>query len=64
MIELGTANGLHVQVWPGFGGFGMRRVRRYPMSGETFLYVEPGRHPTWQLAANERSTCSEQESVC
>ena len=42
MIELSTANGLHVQVWPGFRGLGTRRVRRYPMSGETFLYVEPG----------------------
>ena len=51
VIELCTANGLHVQVWPGFRGLGTRRVRRYPMSGETFLYVEPGRHPTWQFAA-------------
>ena len=51
VIELGTANGLHVQVWPGFRGLRTRRVAWYPMSGETFLYVEPGRHPTWQLAA-------------
>jgi exopolysaccharide biosynthesis polyprenyl glycosylphosphotransferase len=51
VIELSTANDLHVQVWPGFGGLGTRRVRRFPMSGETFLYVEPGRRPTWQFAA-------------
>jgi exopolysaccharide biosynthesis polyprenyl glycosylphosphotransferase len=51
VIELCTANDLHVQVWPGFRGLGTRRVRRYPMSGETFLYVEPGRPPTWQFAA-------------
>jgi exopolysaccharide biosynthesis polyprenyl glycosylphosphotransferase len=49
-IELATANGLHIQVWPGFRGLGTRRVRRHPMSGETFLYVEPGRRPTWQFA--------------
>ena len=51
VIELSAANGLHVQVWPGFQGLGARRVRRFPMSGETFLYVEPGRRPTWQFAA-------------
>ena len=51
VIELSTANGLHVQVWPGFGGLGTRRVRRFPMSGETFLYVEPGQRPMWQVAA-------------
>ena len=50
-IELGTAEGLHVQVWPGFQGLRARRVRWSPMSGETFLYVEPERHPRWQLAA-------------
>jgi exopolysaccharide biosynthesis polyprenyl glycosylphosphotransferase len=50
VIEIGSANGLHVQVWPGFGGLGTRRVRRFPMSGETFLYVEPGQRPAWQLA--------------
>ncbi len=50
VIDLCTAHGLHVQIWPGFGGLGTRRVRRYPMSGETFLYVEPGRRPTWQFA--------------
>jgi len=51
VIELSTANGLHVQVWPGFGGLGTRRVHRFPMSGETFLYVEPGQRPMWQVAA-------------
>jgi exopolysaccharide biosynthesis polyprenyl glycosylphosphotransferase len=51
VIEFCTAQGLHVHIWPGFGGLGTRRLRRYPMSGETFLYVEPGRHPTWQYAA-------------
>ena len=50
-IELGTAEGLHVQVWPGFYGLRARRVRWSPMSGETFLYVEPERHPRWQIAA-------------
>ncbi len=51
VIDLCTANGLHVQIWPGFGGVGTRRIRRYPMSGETFLYVEPARNRTWQLGA-------------
>jgi exopolysaccharide biosynthesis polyprenyl glycosylphosphotransferase len=51
VIKIGTANELHVQVWPGFGGLGTRRIRRFPMSGETFLYVEPGKRPAWQLAA-------------
>jgi exopolysaccharide biosynthesis polyprenyl glycosylphosphotransferase len=50
-IEVGTAEGLHVQVWPGFRGLRARRVRWSPMSGETFLYVEPERHPKWQLGA-------------
>ncbi|MFZ0249228.1 MAG: sugar transferase [Acidimicrobiales bacterium] len=50
-IELGTAEGLHIQVWPGFYGLRARRVRWSPMSGETFIYVEPQRHPRWQLAA-------------
>ena len=50
-IEVATANGLHVQVWPGFRGLGTRRVRRFPMSGETFFYVEPERRSTWQFAA-------------
>ena len=51
VIELCTVHGLHVQVWPGFRGLGTRRVRRFPMSGETFLYVEPGGRPTWQSTA-------------
>ncbi len=50
-IEMGTAENLHVQVWPGFRGLGMRRIRWLPMSGETFLYVESARHPRWQLVA-------------
>jgi exopolysaccharide biosynthesis polyprenyl glycosylphosphotransferase len=50
-IELGAAEGLHVQLWPGFRGVRSRRVRWSPMSGETFLYVEPDRHPRWQVAA-------------
>ena len=50
-IEVGTAQGLHVQVWPGFRGLRARRVQWSPMSGEPFLYVEPERHPRWQLAA-------------
>ena len=50
VIELATASGLHVQVWPGFSGLGTRRVRRLPMSGETFFYVEPERHSAWQSA--------------
>ena len=50
-IELATVQHLHVQIWPGFRGLGMQRIRRLPMSGEAFLYVEPSRHPTWQKAA-------------
>jgi exopolysaccharide biosynthesis polyprenyl glycosylphosphotransferase len=50
-IEIGAAHKLHVQVWPGFQGLRARRVRWSPMSGETFLYVEPDRHPRWQLVA-------------
>ena len=51
VIDVAAANGLHVQVWPGFRGLGARRVRRLPMSGETFFYVEPERRATWQFAA-------------
>jgi exopolysaccharide biosynthesis polyprenyl glycosylphosphotransferase len=51
VIELSANNGLHVQIWPGLQGLGRRRVRRFQMSGETFLYVEPGQRPTWQFAA-------------
>jgi exopolysaccharide biosynthesis polyprenyl glycosylphosphotransferase len=50
-IELSTAHGLHVQVWPGFRGLGSRRVRRFPMSGETFLYVESGQGTIWRSGA-------------
>jgi exopolysaccharide biosynthesis polyprenyl glycosylphosphotransferase len=51
VIELSQARGLHVQICPGFRGLGTRRVLRLPVSGETFLYVEPGRRPHWQLSA-------------
>jgi len=51
VIELSAAHGLHVQVCPGFRGLATRRVRRLPMSGEAFLYVEPGRRRTWQVVA-------------
>ena len=51
VIELSTAHGLHVQICPGFRGLATRRVRHVPVSGEAFLYVEPGRRRTWQLAA-------------
>ncbi len=49
-IGLASSNGLHVQICPGFRGLGTRRVRHVPLSGETFLYVEPGRRSLWQLA--------------
>jgi exopolysaccharide biosynthesis polyprenyl glycosylphosphotransferase len=51
VIETSTAHGLHVQVCPGFRGLATRRVRYVPVSGEAFLYVEPGRRANWQLAA-------------
>jgi exopolysaccharide biosynthesis polyprenyl glycosylphosphotransferase len=51
VIELSTVHGLHVQVCPGFRGLATRRVRHVPVSGEAFLYVEPGGRATWQLAA-------------
>jgi exopolysaccharide biosynthesis polyprenyl glycosylphosphotransferase len=51
VIDLAAANDLHVQVWPGFRGLGSRRIRRLPMSGETFFYVEPDRRSEWQMAA-------------
>ncbi len=50
-IKLASANGLHVHVCPGFRGLATRRVRQVPISGEAFLYVEPGRRPRWQFAA-------------
>jgi exopolysaccharide biosynthesis polyprenyl glycosylphosphotransferase len=50
-IKLASANGLHVHVCPGFRGLGTRRVRQVPISGETFLYVEPGQRPMWHFAA-------------
>jgi len=51
VIELSTTHGLHVQICPGFRGLAARRVRHVPVSGEAFLYVEPGRRGAWQLAA-------------
>jgi exopolysaccharide biosynthesis polyprenyl glycosylphosphotransferase len=51
VIELCAANGLHVQVCPGFRGLVTHRIRHLPMSGEAFLYVEPGRGLAWQFAA-------------
>ena len=50
-IKVASANGLHVHVCPGLRGLGARRVRQVPISGETFLYVEPGQRPLWQFAA-------------
>jgi len=54
-IKLASANGLHVHVCPGFRGLGARRVRQVPISGEAFLYVEPGQRPGWRLAAKRVS---------
>jgi exopolysaccharide biosynthesis polyprenyl glycosylphosphotransferase len=51
VIKLSAAHKLHVQVCPGFRGVATRRVRSLPMNRELFLYVEPGRRPTWQLVA-------------
>jgi lipopolysaccharide/colanic/teichoic acid biosynthesis glycosyltransferase len=51
VIELCAANRLHVQVCPGFRGLVTHRIRHLPMSGEAFLYVEPGRGLAWQFAA-------------
>ena len=51
VIELCAANRLHVQVCPGFRGLVTHRIRRLQMSGEAFLYVEPGRGLSWQVAA-------------
>jgi exopolysaccharide biosynthesis polyprenyl glycosylphosphotransferase len=51
VIELSAANGLQVQICPGLRGLVTHRIRRLPMSGEAFLYVEPGRGPAWQSAA-------------
>ncbi len=51
VIDLSTANGLHVQICPGYRGLATSRVRHLPVSGEAFLYVEPGRRANWQLAA-------------
>ena len=51
VIELCAANRLHVQVCPGFRGLVTHRIRRLQMSGEAFLYVEPGRGVAWQVAA-------------
>ncbi len=50
-IKLASAHGLHVHVCPGFRGLGTRRVRQVPISGEAFLYVEPGQRSMWQFAA-------------
>jgi exopolysaccharide biosynthesis polyprenyl glycosylphosphotransferase len=50
VISLGALSGLHVQVWPGLRGLGTRRIRRFPMGGETFLYVESAQRPRWQFA--------------
>jgi exopolysaccharide biosynthesis polyprenyl glycosylphosphotransferase len=50
-IALAAEKKLHVQVWPGFGGVGSRRLRSVPVSGEPFFYVEPRSLSRWQLAA-------------
>jgi exopolysaccharide biosynthesis polyprenyl glycosylphosphotransferase len=48
-ISLGSAFGLHVQVWPGLLGVGSVRLRDVPVSGEPFYYIEPHRTYRWQL---------------
>jgi exopolysaccharide biosynthesis polyprenyl glycosylphosphotransferase len=48
-ISLGSAHGLHVQVWPGLLGVGSVRLREVPVSGEPFYYVEPHYVSRWQL---------------
>jgi exopolysaccharide biosynthesis polyprenyl glycosylphosphotransferase len=49
-VALGSAHGLHVQVWPGLIGVGSVRLREVPVSGEPFYYVEPHRTSRWQFA--------------
>jgi exopolysaccharide biosynthesis polyprenyl glycosylphosphotransferase len=48
-IALGSAYGLHIQVWPGLVGVGSVRLRDVPVSGEPFYYVEPLRTHPWQF---------------
>lgn len=50
VIHQGLARGLHVQMWAGLKGLGMRRLRPTPVSGEPFFYVEPLAQSTWRLA--------------
>lgn len=49
-IAAAADSGLHVQVWPGLRGIGTTRLRRAPISGEPFFYVEPRLSAPWQLA--------------
>lgn len=50
-IRIAATWNLHVQVWPGLGDIGSRRIRQVPVSGEAFFYVEPRISSRWQLAA-------------
>jgi exopolysaccharide biosynthesis polyprenyl glycosylphosphotransferase len=47
-ISVGSAHGLHVQVWPGLPGVASVRLREVPVSGEPFYYIEPQRTYRWQ----------------
>ncbi len=50
VIHQGLGSGLHVQMWAGLKGLGMRRLRPTPVSGEPFFYVEPLSQSNWRLA--------------
>lgn len=41
--------GLHVQVWPGFGGLSSNRIRMAPISGVPMLSVEPQDSVRWRM---------------
>lgn len=51
VIEASAESGLRVQIWPGLSGLGARRLRKVPLAGEAFLYIEPQRTHKWQHAA-------------
>jgi len=49
-VDIASSWHLHVQVWPGFRGIGSGRLRKVPVSGEAFFYIEPRLSSRWQIA--------------